>query len=278
MMRVWSLRDTWHTAIDLGKAISESVHVPWKDVKRAGCPIMINRDVLQWWTLDVWCPACGSIAHRVHWGMVPPPGEPKPPVSEPWEDSSAELGGCLKPTMPSGSVPQLLEHLSCASPTELEELIDDHLELDTASLGLSEDGLGVNLDFHIFWLNFPFTQSELWKAVDDAEGRSFMRRACCSLEREIQRVEGFEVDLYPGAYLDGGNWPHIGIPELPDYPFTKAAPGSWTYEQWIHKRLHRVLRGSTDVTFDVEPFCGVVENEEDTLEELRQSTTIQNRK
>ncbi len=104
-----------------------------------------------------------------------------------------------------------------------------------------------------------------------------MGRACYSLEREIQRVEGFEISLYPGAHLDGGNWPRIGLLELPDYPFTKAAPGSWTYGQWIQKRLHRILRGSTDVTVDVEPFCGVDENEEETLEELRQSTPIQNR-
>jgi len=183
------------------------------------------------------------------------------------------MGEYLRAEAPLTTVAELLEELQCETPDELAELIDAQLDDHLIFLAVSECELALDLTLESTVLAFPISLDCFWRCIDEAEGRSLMRHACMGLESEIRSVEGFDFQLFPGAYPDGGNWPATGFPTLPDYPYQRAAPDTWTYQEWTDKRLRRVLARSGKDSFDVDWNCPVAIGTADSLDVLRQRTS-----
>ena len=182
------------------------------------------------------------------------------------------MGEELRAEAPLTTVAELLEKLQCEGTEELAALIDAQLDDDLVRLNASQRDLAIDLTFESVVLTFPISLNCFWRSIDEAEGRSFMRHACMVLESEIRSVEGFDFQVYPGTYPDGGNWPATGFPTLPDYPYQRAAPETWTYSEWVDKRLRRVLARAGKDSFDVDWNCPVAIEEADSLDKLRHRT------
>jgi len=59
------------------------------------------------------------------------------------------------------------------------------------------------------------------------------------VERQVLAVEGFEAHFY----RDGRNIRSDHGIEIADYPFKRAARGSWTVREWIDRRWNRYYSG-----------------------------------
>lgn len=298
--RIYSIRDAWLDAIraqDLPPGIMNRRAL----LKGAGLDRPATNEVLQWWGLDVWCPACGVLGQHLAWGMSPPPDIDSDGRSaswaEAWETASAVDAGCALPSEPPGMVcprcrlrwgsrpmagyswPESDEWAALVPITDPEsfrqlgefrslqdaaEAIACRVEPMEAQLQADGHGVRVELAADTCFLAYPFTMNDFWVAVDATETRSLMRLACTGMEREIAKAEGFEVRLFPGDV-----WPGVGYPELPEYPYVRAAPDDWTFDEWVTRRLGRVLRAGSRHEFDVEAWAPEDTRGDETLGELR---------
>ena len=301
-LRVWSLRDTWHTAIDVKEAKSPSIAIPWNTMRRDPTPVQITRDVLQWWALDVWCSSCGGLGHVVDYGMLPPPPADLMPLSQPWEVATAEPGGCDVTQASHGmacprcgnswgdpalthlwwpkdasvwlgttlsSIAELLEEVHCRTVSNLKELIDNELDEDLLTFDVQDNCLEIGIGLETIPIQFPITLSEFWTEIYEAEERSYLRTSCSTLAQEIISLERFDISLHPTWTRSNTTSEIPGFPEVPEYSFQRAAPSAWTFQDWVEKRLIKTLKELTKMGIHVDWSSADSPEPADTLKTLR---------
>lgn len=301
---VTSVRDGWLAEIPIADVPLPDRQRIWDDGIPVIKPVQAFADVLQWWALDVWCPACGDLGRPIQWGLVPAPPQRQPGIVPAWGATDSIIAGCTMPPVPRAMgclrcgyqwsgfplaepmwwpenaavkrkfqlvhTPQdLLEATECADLTELAALVEGAVDLDDVEMWSDLGGVSLTIDGAGAGLPWPFTLGEFWDFVRQLEGRALCNQACRYLAREIEMTEGFSLTIWPDSYPDGDVWPPIGHPELPDYSYSRRAPGSWTYLQWFERRLAKVL-ARTGLAVEVY----ATDDEDETLETLRASSAV----
>jgi hypothetical protein len=300
---VTSIRDAWLAEIPIADIPAPDLHRIWSDGIPKPTAVGARADLLEWWGLDVWCPACGDLGRPIQWGLVPAPPQRQPGIVAEWGSTDSIIAGCTIPPTPRamaclrcgyewGGFPlaepmwwpedaivdpkyralstpqQLLDATECADYAELARLVENAVEPDDVEIWSDVGGLSLTIDGAGAGLPWPFTLREFWGLVHQQEGRALCTQACRYLEREIELTEGFRLTIWPDSYPDGDSWPAEGYPQIPAYSYSRRAPGTWTYGQWFERRLAKVL-ARADLVVEVY----ATDDEDETLESLRESST-----
>lgn len=296
---VTSVRDGWLAELPIADIPDSHLRRIWDNGIPDPTPVQTLAEIVAWWGLDVWCPACGDLGRPIQWGLVPAPPQRQPGRVAEWGSTDSITAGCTMPPSPRamaclrcgyewGEFPfaepmrwpedaaidpryspihtpqQLLEATECADYAELATRVENAVEPDGVDVWSDIGGLSLTIDGAGAGLAWPFTLGEFWDLVHQQEGRALCNQACRYLEREIQLTEGFRLTIWPDAYPDGTSWPAVGCPEISEYSYSRRAPGSWTYQQWFVRRLAKVL-ARTGLAVEVY----ATDDEDETLASLR---------
>ncbi len=59
-----------------------------------------------------------------------------------------------------------------------------------------------------------------------------------NVEAKIKLIEGIEVH-----FIKNGANVRSDLTDIPTYPYSVAAPGSWTVSEWVRNRFHKTYPG-----------------------------------
>jgi len=277
-MRVWSIRDSWQEAVDHRSTPSPYNNKFWRDLRKSPEVFEMKSAVLDWWGLNVWCRRCGSLGNSSARGGkklegskgkwfedlreeafttgIDKPGTrtqdsyrcfrcghswgSAPLAALDWPDSNL-----ARTLVPLNNVNDLLSIYGCKTIADLMESVEADIDLDLDFSGFEPDGEGfmVVIRGRGGVLKFPFALVDFWRHVEEVEDYAIVALHCEGWSDEIEMIERIQVQIdyfesEPNSQLIGEIYGGTDT-----YDYQRAAPDSWSFQEWIDRRLSTFLHG-----------------------------------